>query len=230
MWRSSRGPLRALPKKAYAIPSSGRNRAWRADQAAAIHRKKEAARLFKGDLLFHRHHPAQELCSRAGLDPEAAPRRLDHEEANRLLPPSSRSRVKSPPVDCLSPIGEELIKAGLEKEFRLDFIATTVRPVSVYSGNPFLVEVGLGYGGELEKESRVEILRFANRVPLVYQQGACAITHAVESVSWKNYSSGPAQREAACPSARQCCWFISPPPIFPSHRRAKMPWPICRRF
>ena len=91
-------------------------------------------------------------------------------------------------MDCLSPIGEELIKAGLEKEFRLDYIATTVRPVSVYSGNPFLVEVGLGYGGELEKESRVELLRFANRVPLVYQQGACAVTHAVESVSWKNYS------------------------------------------
>jgi len=91
-------------------------------------------------------------------------------------------------VDCLSPIGEDLIKAGLEKEYRLDFIATVVRPVSVYSGNPFLVEVGLGFGGELEKESRVEILRFANRVPLVYQQGACAITHAVESISWKNYS------------------------------------------
>jgi DNA topoisomerase-6 subunit B len=99
-------------------------------------------------------------------------------------------KVKSPPVDCLSPIGEDLIKAGLEKEFRLDFIATTVRPVSVYSGNPFLVEVGLGYGGELAKESRLEILRFANRVPLVYQQGACAITHAVESVAWKNYSLG----------------------------------------
>ena len=50
--------------------------------------------------------------------------------------------------------------------------------------------MGLGYGGELEKESRVELLRFANRVPLVYQQGACAVTHAVESVSWKNYSLG----------------------------------------
>ena len=111
-------------------------------------------------------------------------------QAKRLLAAFKQIKVKSPPVDCLSPIGEELIKAGLEKEYRLDFIATTVRPVSVYSGNPFLVEVGLGYGGELEKESRVEILRFANRVPLVYQQGACAITHAVESVSWKNYSLG----------------------------------------
>lgn len=91
-------------------------------------------------------------------------------------------------MDCLSPIGELLIKAGLEKEYRLDFIATTIRPVSVYSGNPFLVEVGLGYGGELDKEGRVDILRFANRVPLVYQQGACAITHAIEGIPWKNYN------------------------------------------
>jgi len=133
---------------------------------------------------------AQELCSRAEIDPEASPTGLDHEQAKRLHSAFKAIKVKSPPVDCLSPIGEELIKAGLEKEFRLDYIATTVRPVSVYSGNPFLVEVGLGYGGELEKESRVEILRFANRVPLVYQQGACAITHSVESVSWKNYSLG----------------------------------------
>ena len=131
---------------------------------------------------------AQELCSRAGLDPEASPTSLDHDSAARLHCAFKQIKVKSPPVDCLSPIGEELIKAGLEKEYRLDYIATTVRPVSVYSGNPFLVEVGLGYGGELEKESRVEILRFANRVPLVYQQGACAMTHGVESVSWKNYS------------------------------------------
>jgi DNA topoisomerase-6 subunit B len=131
---------------------------------------------------------AQELCNLAGLDPEEPPTSLDHEGAKRLLAAFKQIKVKSPPVDCLSPIGEDLIKAGLEKEFRLDFIATTVRPVSVYSGNPFLVEVGLGYGGELAKESRLEILRFANRVPLVYQQGACAITHAVESVSWKNYS------------------------------------------
>ena len=133
---------------------------------------------------------AQELCQRSGLDPEQSPTSLDHEEAKRLLSAFKQIKVKSPPVDCLSPIGEDLIKAGLEKEYRLDFIATTIRPVSVYSGNPFLVEIGLGYGGELEKESRVEILRFANRVPLVYQQGACAITHAVESVTWKNYSLG----------------------------------------
>ena len=130
---------------------------------------------------------SQELCKMAGLDPDRPPGSLDHAEAKRLLFAFKKIKVKSPPVDCLSPIGESLIKTGLEKEYRLDFIVTTIRPVSVYSGNPFLVEVGLGYGGELDREGRVDVLRFANRVPLVYQQGACAITHAIEGITWKNY-------------------------------------------
>ncbi|MDD1757293.1 MAG: DNA topoisomerase VI subunit B, partial [Methanotrichaceae archaeon] len=133
---------------------------------------------------------AHELCDLSNIDPERSPQSLNHEEAKRLLEAFKQIRVKSPPIDCLSPIGEDLIRAGLEKEYRLDFIATTTRPVSVCSGNPFLIEVGLGYGGELDKEGRIEILRFANRVPLVYQQGACAITHAVEVIPWKNYSLG----------------------------------------
>ena len=130
---------------------------------------------------------SQELCKMADLDPDRPPGSLDHAEAKRLLSAFKKIKVKSPPVDCLSPIGESLIKTGLEKEYRLDFIVTTIRPVSVYSGNPFLVEVGLGYGGELDREGRVDVLRFANRVPLVYQQGACAITHAIEGIPWKNY-------------------------------------------
>ena len=130
---------------------------------------------------------SQELCKMADLDPDRLPGSLDHAQAKRLLSAFKKIKVKSPPVDCLSPIGESLIKTGLEKEYRLDFIVTTIRPVSVYSGNPFLVEVGLGYGGELDREGRVDVLRFANRVPLVYQQGACAITHAIEGLLWKNY-------------------------------------------
>ena len=131
---------------------------------------------------------SQEICDRAELDPEVAPQDLTHSEATRLLAAFKGMRLKSPPTDCLSPIGEELIRAGLEKEYRVDFIATTTRPVSVYAGNPFQVEVGLAYGGELKGDGKVEVLRFANRVPLLYQQGGCAMTHAIENVSWKIYS------------------------------------------
>ena len=69
-----------------------------------------------------------------------------------------------------------------------DFIATTTRTASVHSGHPFVVEAGIAYGGNLRKDQRTNILRFANRVPLLYQQGACAITHAIENIRWRQYS------------------------------------------
>jgi DNA topoisomerase-6 subunit B len=181
----------ALPKKAYAIsPHPAGIELGELIKLLRYTEKKKLRVFLRETFSSIGSISAQELCNQAGLDPERPPGSLSHEEAKGLLSAFKKIKVKSPPVDCLSPIGEELIKSGLEKEYRLDFIATTVRPVCVYSGNPFVVEVGLGYGGELEKEGRVEILRFANRVPLVYQQGACAITHAMESVSWKNYSLG----------------------------------------
>jgi DNA topoisomerase-6 subunit B len=50
-----------------------------------------------------------------------------------------------------------------------------------------MVEVGLVYGGGLPSDQPVQILRFANRVPLLFQQGACAITEAIGSVDWRRY-------------------------------------------
>jgi DNA topoisomerase-6 subunit B len=62
----------------------------------------------------------------------------------------------------------------------------TRRP-AIYRGNPFLVEAGLAYGGELTSEDSVTVYRYANRVPLQYQPGACAITKAVTGTDWKQY-------------------------------------------
>ena len=93
----------------------------------------------------------------------------------------------APPKDCLSPITGDLLKKGVTQNHRVDFIATVSRPVSVCRGNPFLVEVVVAYGGDIDTEGRAEIYRIANRVPLMYQQGACAIAHAIERINWKNY-------------------------------------------
>jgi DNA topoisomerase VI subunit B len=99
-----------------------------------------------------------------------------------LLPPSSES---------LSPIGSLLIKRGLRNvlgELRPDFYAPPVsRPPKIRGGCPFLVEVGLVYGGSLPPDQPIQLLRFANRVPLLFQQGACAIMAAVETVDWRRY-------------------------------------------
>jgi DNA topoisomerase-6 subunit B len=130
---------------------------------------------------------AREICSKASIDEFKKPRELSLEEAVNILNAFKEVKIMSPPTDCLSPIGESLIKKGLKKETKCDFIITQTRPPAVYSGNPFQVESGLMYGGDLPKEESVEILRFANRVPLLYQQGGCAITHAIEQIDWRRY-------------------------------------------
>ncbi|MBP2030452.1 DNA topoisomerase-6 subunit B [Methanohalophilus levihalophilus] len=130
---------------------------------------------------------AEEICLASGLDPDTPPSELGREEARKLLDAFQKVKIMSPPTDCLSPISEDLVYKGLNKEYKVDFIATATRTPSVFSGNPFVVEVGLAYGGDLPKEERVGIMRFANKVPLLYQQGGCVTTHAVESIKWKQY-------------------------------------------
>jgi len=62
------------------------------------------------------------------------------------------------------------------------------RPPSVYRGNPFQIEAGLAYGGSLSADGLAKVLRYANRVPLLYQQSACATTRSVISTGWRNYA------------------------------------------
>ncbi|MFW5929813.1 MAG: DNA topoisomerase VI subunit B, partial [Halobacteriota archaeon] len=84
-------------------------------------------------------------------------------------------------------ITAELLEAGVRKEYDAEFYAAVTRDASVHGGDPFVVEAAIAYGGELDAESPGELLRFANRVPLVYQEGACAITQTLKDVGWKNY-------------------------------------------
>ncbi|PJB21197.1 MAG: DNA topoisomerase VI subunit B [Euryarchaeota archaeon CG_4_9_14_3_um_filter_38_12] len=130
---------------------------------------------------------AREICARANVDEDMRPQDINREQANRLLNAFKLVKIMTPPTDCLSPIGETLVKKGLKKEMKADFIVTSTRPPSVYSGNPFQVEAGIVYGGELPKEENIQIMRFGNRVPLLYQQGGCVITHAIENIDWRRY-------------------------------------------
>ena len=132
---------------------------------------------------------AQEIYERAGLKAARKVNNLTSEELKKLLASMQDVAVPAPPAtQCLSPIGEELIRKGLEKEFQMDFIAARTRPNAVFSGHPFMVEAAIGYGGRLPEEGTAIILRFANRVPLMYQQGACAITACITNVNWKLYN------------------------------------------
>lgn len=132
---------------------------------------------------------ADEMCRKAEISPGSPASSLTPIQQKRLLQAMQEVKVPAPPtMACLSPIGEDLIAKGLEKEFQMDFVKARTRASSVYSGHPFLVEAAIGYGGKLPPDGNAQILRFANRVPLLYQQGACAITGCIAGVSWKAYN------------------------------------------
>jgi len=111
----------------------------------------------------------------------------DRDAASDLVAGMRQTDIISPPTDCLAPITAELVEEGLKKEFDADFYAAETRDASVHGGDPFIVEAGIAYGGDLESESSADVLRFANRVPLVYQRGACATTDVVKNINWRNY-------------------------------------------
>jgi DNA topoisomerase-6 subunit B len=135
---------------------------------------------------------ALEICERAKLNPKANPTRIAHQESEALYQAIQETKLMRPPTDCLSPIGENAIVAGLKKEIEADFYTAVTREPEVYRGNPFQIEVGIAYARpdpkqEIGAEEPARVLRFANRVPLLYQAGACAVAEAVTGVNWKAY-------------------------------------------
>jgi DNA topoisomerase-6 subunit B len=116
-----------------------------------------------------------------------SPQRLEIEESERLFKAMQKVKLIRPPTDCLSPLGEDLLLKGLQKEYKAEFFAAVTRPPEVYRGNPFQVEAAIAYGGELPPDQPVKIIRFTNRVPLLYQEGDCAITKAIAATDWRRY-------------------------------------------
>ena len=138
---------------------------------------------------------AKELCEAAELDVSTKPKSMKPDDIRAMLEAFQGERdvggkvvkLLSPPTNCLSPIEEMLIKKGLSKTIDSKFISTMTRAPTVSHGNPFQVEVGLIFGDGMAADKPVEVLRFANRVPLMYQQGGCLLTKSIESVDWRQY-------------------------------------------
>jgi DNA topoisomerase-6 subunit B len=117
-----------------------------------------------------------------------AAEKVHGDDLERLHKALGNAKVMAPPATAVVPIGEGLLIEGIKRRFpAAEFYVSTTRPPSVYRGNPFVVEVGLAYGGDLPVDEPAEIMRFANRVPLQYQPKACAISESVYQTNWKNY-------------------------------------------
>jgi DNA topoisomerase-6 subunit B len=203
---------------------------------------------------------AQAICEAAKIRTRSNPKRIGRQEADALYGAIQATKIPAPATNCISPIGEALILKGLHQQVPGEFFCAATRPPSVYRGNPFLIEVGLAYGGasptqkvtlealtELLAESDarslrqfllttfdglgpagverilseagmgprqtptrldaesitklhaamknvnlsegqvMQVLRYANRVPLLFQPAACAITQSVISNNWRSY-------------------------------------------
>lgn len=138
---------------------------------------------------------AKELLAAAEIEEKAKPKLLKADHYRALLEAFQGERMVNnkpvkllnPPTNCLSPIEELLIKKGLSKTIDSRYVTTMTRAPTVTQGNPYQVEVGLIFGDGMAADKPVEVLRFANRVPLMYQQGGCLLTKAIESVDWRQY-------------------------------------------
>jgi DNA topoisomerase-6 subunit B len=144
---------------------------------------------------------ADEIARAASLSPLSTPHKAAREQAEALYNAIQATKLMAPPANVLSPIGEDLLVEGLKKQIvDARFYAATSRSPAVYRGNPFLVEAALAYGAEsLPGDELITLLRYANRVPLLYQQSACAVTKAVIGTNWKAY--GLQQSKGALPTA-----------------------------
>jgi DNA topoisomerase-6 subunit B len=130
---------------------------------------------------------AKEICSNAGLQTDMKPRELELGHVEKLMEGIKKTKIISPPTDCIVPIGEELLEKGLRKEVAAEFYTAVTRPPEIYRGIPFVIEVALAYGGQQPKDQIARVLRFANRVPLLYQQSACSAFKSILQTNWKPY-------------------------------------------
>ena len=144
---------------------------------------------------------AEHICRIAKVNPKADATTVMGDDVERLYKALGEVKLMAPPASCIVPIGEDAAhRRAQARASKDDFYVSSTRPPAVYRGNPFVVEVGLAYGGNLPVDEPAEIMRFANRVPLQYQPKACAISEAMYDRTGATTSCR--SRRAACPSAR----------------------------
>jgi DNA topoisomerase-6 subunit B len=112
---------------------------------------------------------------------------LDPAHAERLFKLLQDAKLPTPPTDCLAPIGVQQLLKGMFKGVRAEFYAASSREPDIYRGRPFLIEAAIAFGGDLPADEPARVIRFANRVPLLFQQSACSSFKAALETNWKNY-------------------------------------------
>ncbi len=126
------------------------------------------------------------------IDLDKNPKQMTWDDAERLVNAFSKIRWIAPDADCVVPIGENQIKAAIKNILDPEYMSITERKPCIFRGGiPFIVEAAVAYGGGAGK--RVEdgyvgnVIRFANKVPLLFDNASCAISKAANDIDWKRY-------------------------------------------
>lgn len=123
------------------------------------------------------------------IDFNKNPKEITWEESEKLVLAFKKVKWIAPSFEGIIPIGKELIEKSFRNIFNPELIVVTERAPKIYQGGiPFLVEVGIGYGGGVNDAGKKgEIMRFANKAPLLFDAGGCAITETLKAIEWKRY-------------------------------------------
>ena len=158
---------------------------------------------------------SQQILDKAKLSARKRPSGATHTDTEKLYRAINDTKIMAPSTSSIVPIGEDALLKGLQQVVDADFYTVCTRPPAVYRGNPFQIEAALSYGGrgygptngngngngkakDDEEQELMRVLRFANRVPLLYQQSACAVFRSIMQMNWRSY--GLSQSRGALPA------------------------------
>jgi len=136
---------------------------------------------------------AAEVQKYVDFDIGMPPKKLGWGEAEQIIKAFKKMQFLAPATDCLRPIGEQNIEKAMQSILAPEFLSVVERKPTVYGGGyAFQAEVGIAFGGHAGRklatgEQRWEIMRFANRAPLLFDAGGCALTKATQDVEWNRY-------------------------------------------
>ena len=130
---------------------------------------------------------AERFSEFAGFKPERRMGTMTNQDLVRLSDSLQRySNFLSPDSSCLAPLGPDPLEKGLQKFFEPDFLSVVQRSASAYSGFPFVVEMGIAYGGKIQTRG-IKAYRFANRIPLLYDEGSDVVLKVIHELDWSRY-------------------------------------------
>lgn len=103
-----------------------------------------------------------------------------------------KTELMAPSTRSVMIIGEETFSKSVRRLGEVDFFAVVTRKPTICDFKPVAIEIAVARLKTAQKvegddSPPVQVLRFANRVPLQFDKSACAMVKAIETVNWRAY-------------------------------------------